>query len=208
MTADTPDQPGHGASGNGSATRPDHQATDIQANNNQTSGGHAPPADGLPPSPFDKPTPDGAATTVSAVLGEIVWLLTQSPLHKQFFLSDLEWLVMTPIVLQQFRLFYQDAPPEQGGRRPIGVTLWGLVSDDVEARLAEGTTRLRPQDWHSGQRAWVVEVVAPFGGGDAMVADLKRTVFPDQELRVLTLVDGRREVKVMVGGVDDTGLCG
>ncbi len=59
---------------------------------------------------------------------------------------------------------------------------------------------------------WPVRNGKPKGrkacGGDAMVADLKRTVFPDQELRVLTLVDGRREVKVMVGGVDDTGLCG
>ena len=39
--------------------------------------------------------PAAAARTVSAVLGEIVWLLTQSAQHKQaFFLGDLEWMAM------------------------------------------------------------------------------------------------------------------
>jgi cytolysin-activating lysine-acyltransferase len=105
--------------------------------------------------------------------------------------------VMTPVILQQFRMFYQDAPPEQGGRRPIGVILWGTVSADVDAMLARGTNRLRPQDWKSGDTAWVVEVIAPFGGGDAMVADLKAKVFAGRELRALVIKDGRREVRVM-----------
>ena len=141
--------------------------------------------------------PAGAAQTVSQVLGEIVWLMSQSPAHKQFFIDDLEWLVMTPIMLQQFRLYYQDAPPAQGGKRPIGVVLWGLVSDEVDARLTAGTTRLRPHDWKSGDKAWVVEVIAPFGGGDAMVADLKAQVFKDRELRALVVKDGKREVRVV-----------
>ncbi|MEQ1697584.1 MAG: hypothetical protein ABL901_17255 [Hyphomicrobiaceae bacterium] len=43
--------------------------------------------------PFKNPEPVGAAKTVSAVLGEIVWLMSQSKLHKSFFISDLEWPV-------------------------------------------------------------------------------------------------------------------
>ena len=147
------------------------------------------------PSPFDEPAPEGSAQTVSQVLGEIVWLMSQSPMHKQFVVADLEWLVMTPVILQQFRIFYQDAPPEQGGRRPIGVILWGTVSPEVDAMLTQGTNRLRPQDWKSGDKAWVVEVIAPFGGGDAMVADLKAKVFAGRELRALVMTDGRREVR-------------
>ncbi len=112
-------------------------------------------------------------------------------------IADLEWLVMTPVILQQFRMFYQDAPPEQGGRRPIGVILWGTVSPEIDAMLTQGTNRLRPQDWKSGDAAWVVEVIAPFGGGDAMVADLKAQVFKDRELRALVVKDGKREVRVV-----------
>jgi hypothetical protein len=66
---------------------------------------------------------------VSEVLGEIVWLMSQSPIHKQFYISDLEWFVMTPVLLQQFRIFYaQD--------RPVGVLLWAFASNKVEAPRA------------------------------------------------------------------------
>jgi cytolysin-activating lysine-acyltransferase len=64
---------------------------------------------------------------------------------------------MTPVLLKQFRLFYAKD-------RPIGVALWGFVNDEVEERLKAGTTKLRPQDWKSGDKLWVVEVIAPFGG--------------------------------------------
>ena len=68
---------------------------------------------------------------------------------------------------------------------------------EVSRFLQRGTTRLRPQDWKSGDRLWVVEVIAPFGGQDAMVADLKAKVFPDEALKVLALVDGRKVVRVV-----------
>src|SRR5436190_902353 len=46
------------------------------------------------------------AKTVAQVLGEITWLMTQSPRHKAIALGDLEWLVMPAILLRQFRIFY------------------------------------------------------------------------------------------------------
>ncbi len=71
--------------------------------------------------------------------------------------------------------------------------------------LEQGTTRMRPQDWKSGERLWVmrqraskkVEVIAPFGGQDAMVADLKAKVFPEEKLKVLALVDGKKVVRTI-----------
>ena len=136
-------------------------------------------------------TPERHANTVSAVLGEIVWLMSQSPLHKQFFISDLEWFVMTPILHQQFRLFYAK-------NKPVGVVLWAFVDDEVAKRLSEGTSKLRPQDWKSGDQLWVVESIAPFGGPEAMIKNLKDQVFADKELRYLTMsADGKKEVKVL-----------
>jgi cytolysin-activating lysine-acyltransferase len=140
---------------------------------------------------FSKPAPEAAAKKMSEVLGEIVWLMSQSPLHKQFFIADLEWFVMTPLLLQQFRLFYAKD-------RPMGVAFWGFVSEEVEERLKTGTSRLRPQDWKSGDRLWVVEVVAPFGGVEEMVKDLKAKVFKDREVKFLGLTsDGHKQVLAM-----------
>ena len=139
---------------------------------------------------FTKPAPDGAAKKVSEVLGEIVWLMSQSPLHKQFFISDLEWFVMTPVLLQQFRLFYDQD-------KPVGVVFWATVDAEVEARLAAGTSKLRPQDWKSGEALWVVEVIAPFGGAEAMVQDLKAKVFAGREMKFLAVGEKGKEVRAM-----------
>jgi hemolysin-activating ACP:hemolysin acyltransferase len=53
---------------------------------------------------------------------------------------------------------------------------------------------LRPKDWKSGPQAWVVEVIAAFGGGDAMNADLKQAMFPATLLRVL-VADASGEIE-------------
>jgi cytolysin-activating lysine-acyltransferase len=139
---------------------------------------------------FDQPAPAGAAKRTSEVLGEITWLMSQSPLHKQLFISDLEWLVMTPMMLQQFRLFYDQT-------KPVGVVFWASVSEEVEARLAAGNARMRPQDWKSGDRLWVVEVIAPFGKGEEMVRDLKIQVFAERALKVSTMGPKGREIKTL-----------
>jgi cytolysin-activating lysine-acyltransferase len=148
--------------------------------------------------PFSHEPPEGHAKTMSAVLGEIVWLMSQSPLHKQFFISDLEWFIMTPALLQQFRTFYATD-------RPIGVVLWANVSDEVAERLAAGTTKLRPAEpvpakagnWKSGDKLWVVEVIAPFGGAEEMVKDLKEKVFPTKPVHFLSVNKDGKQVRVL-----------
>ena len=124
--------------------------------------------------PFSLPPPEGHAKTMIQVLGEIVWLMSQSPLHKQMFIADLEWLVMAPALLQQFRLYY-DSGDANNAPKPIGVVFWAEVDGEVAGRLSQGVGRLRPQDWKSGaavpedqRQLWVVEVIAPFGGAEEM----------------------------------------
>jgi cytolysin-activating lysine-acyltransferase len=95
--------------------------------------------------------------TVSQVLGEITWLMTQSPRHKSIPLGDLEWLLMPAILLRQFRIFYQ-------GEQPVGVVLWALVDDQVAKRIDGGDKRLTAVEWKSGGIMRIVELVAPFGG--------------------------------------------
>jgi cytolysin-activating lysine-acyltransferase len=95
--------------------------------------------------------------TVAQVLGEITWLMTQSPRHKAIPLSDLEWLLMPAILLRQFRIFYKD-------EQPVGVALWALVDDLVAKRIDGGDKRLTAVEWKSGAKLRIVELVAPFGG--------------------------------------------
>ena len=139
---------------------------------------------------FTEPTPgmDAGGKTIANMLGEITWLMSQSQAHKNFFISDLEWMVMTPILLQQFRVFYSKD-------RPIGCILWGKVNEEVASRLSAGNARLKPQDWKSGEELWIVDIIAPYGGQDEMIKDLKEKVFAEQALKFLGVVDGKLQVQ-------------
>ena len=97
-----------------------------------------------------------AAETVSQVLGEITWLMTQSMRHKSLPLGDLEWFLMPAILLKQFRIFYK-------GEQPVGVALWALVDETVAKRIDGGDKRLSAVEWKSGTNIRIIDVVAPFG---------------------------------------------
>lgn len=92
------------------ATGVSHVACGSSFNTGNHAAGAGLECDGLP------------SKTVSQVLGEITWLMTQSPRHKAIPLGDLEWLLMPAILLRQFRIFYK-------GEQPVGVALWALADE-------------------------------------------------------------------------------
>lgn len=112
------------------------------------------------------PPAAGAPTDKITVLGHAAWLMSHSPLHRYFFLADLEWMLVPPVAQQQFRLW-------MGQGRPEGFATWALVDDAVEARLKAGHKRLAPNEWTCGPHLWLMDLVAPFGGADNALTDLK-----------------------------------
>lgn len=129
--------------------------------------------------------------TVAAALGEVTWLLTQSQSHRYaLFVADLEWLVMPALQTGQYRLFYNEG-------KPAGLAVWAYASDGAETRLASGS-RLAVTEWRSGPNLWLVELIAPFGAQEAMLKDLRKTVFAGKKFKFLrTHPDGKRETVEM-----------
>ncbi len=112
--------------------------------------------------------------TISHLLGEMTWLLSQSPLHRHFAIGDLEWLVMPPLIHQQFYIF-------RDGDRPVGLALWAKCRPEAEAKLDKGMiepeNRLTLEEWNNGPQIWLVDLVAPFADQqnkhrEIMLADL------------------------------------
>ena len=112
--------------------------------------------------------------TVSHLLGEMTWLLTQSPLHKEFSLADLEWMVMPALIHQQFYLF-------RDGDQPVGLAMWAKCKPEAVAKLDRGMiepeNRLTLEEWTSGDQVWLVDLIAPFANAEnkqreIMIADL------------------------------------
>lgn len=128
-----------------------------------------------------KPSPEQllrlAFARASQVFGQAVSLFMQSPQHRHLLLSDLEWRVIPPIALQQYRLV-------QHRGTPAGFISWALVDEATEKRLQQPDFRLRPQDWTSGKRVWIVDIVAPAAQKEMLVEKLKAELFEGREVKV------------------------
>ncbi len=118
------------------------------------------------------------ANRVTAI-GHAIWLMSRSALHKHLMITDIEWLLMPPIMLGQFHL-WQD----QG--RPHGFASWAYFGEEQEERIAnKGIRRLMPTDWKTGEALWLIDFVAPFGQQEAMVKDLREKVLPGKRMKML-----------------------
>ncbi|WP_417624702.1 toxin-activating lysine-acyltransferase [Paremcibacter congregatus] len=151
--------------------------------------------------------------TVARMLGEIVWIMTQSPGHKHFALSDLEWMVMPALLLEQYRIF-------RNGDQPLGVALWAYLSPEAEEKLKAGAGRLRPDEWavgmtldpedgverKAGGALWLVDLICPFHTpenkmADQMLADMITGPFKGKKFKFHHTDPATGERKVMeLGG--------
>jgi cytolysin-activating lysine-acyltransferase len=167
----------------------------------------------------------GGPVNVADALGQIVWLFSQSGMHRHLKIADLEWSVMPAILAEQFRIFRFGPLPglEQVDRSalapgftvegleqmPLGVALWANLSAEGEAKLERGE-RLDASDWNAGDRLWLVELISPFATPEnklteLMFADLVSGPFRGREFS-LHRTDVQTGVKhrVRFGGTTDS----
>ncbi len=118
------------------------------------------------------------------MFGQVVWLLMQSPAHKHLFLNDMEWLVLPAIQANQFRVWQQNG-------MPIVYASWAWLDQDAEARMKANIKKLAPMDWpkatagDSDESLWLIDLIAPFGGMEEAIKDLKENVFQGQSVKML-----------------------
>lgn len=162
---------------------------------------------------------EAGAKTLGSMIGEIVWLMSQSPIHKHLSLADLEWALMPPVILGQYKLF-------RDGKKPVGAALWGYLSPEAEEKLKD-VGRLAPQDWGNNARLdqeqglvptpggtlWLVELIAPFHSEankhrEQMLADLMQSALKDKPFKLMHVnpETGRREEIVLGGNNTDKGF--
>ena len=112
------------------------------------------------------------------LLGPVVWLYMHAPSHKHLFLTDVEWMIIPPMALNQYKLYMKE-------EAPLAYASWALVDEETEKRLLSGRIRLAPKDWKSGDRLWLIDLVAPFGGGKDVLKDIRDNVFPSRPIKQL-----------------------
>ncbi len=159
------------------------------------------PSAPLPPSPASEVRGDPLDAVVALareqsakvmrkvpLLGTVSWLMLASQSTRHALLSDLEWRVMPPLMLNQAKVYLRD-------ETPVAFVSWARLSPEVARRFRCLPHRLTPADWHSGEEFWVVDLLAPFGGAREVMKDLRENVLPGQVVRQLALA-GEPEAEV------------
>ncbi|CAA7616084.1 hypothetical protein MTBLM5_190012 [Magnetospirillum sp. LM-5] len=112
-----------------------------------------------------KPPQKGPATPAQ-LLGEVMFLALKSPDHRGLTLAELESRLLPPLTLGQFRLW-------RVGGRPVGFASWAMAAD--QGSLPPFTTP-SAADWRAGPFPVLVDLIAPFGGGEGFERDWREKV--------------------------------
>lgn len=103
------------------------------------------------------------AQTFGSAMGQAVWLMTMSKLHRDLPIRDIEKLVATPILLKQFKLYSKD-------KQPVAFLSWASVSDAINDGFSNDSWReMELADWRSGPNLVVVDCVSPFADRQVFV---------------------------------------
>lgn len=137
-----------------------------------------------------------ATRTGLSMLGEIAWLMAQSPLHRSWPLESLMQWVAPALALKQCRTYHRD-------QRPVAYVSWARLSRETEEAYVLNPRGLQPANWNNGQRLWVIDLIAPFGDGGTVIRDLRTGLFRDEVVRALRVKPGDDQMRIIyLHGVD------
>jgi hemolysin-activating ACP:hemolysin acyltransferase len=139
-----------------------------------------------------------------AAFAKIVSLLMHSPAHKHLHVSDLTWLVVPPLLADQFAIV--EALQEGAALpSPYAAALWARVSPELDRRLSEDKDRsvkLTADEWQSGDIFWIIDAVGHPTIVPAFLEELVATHFPGQHPKMRVI--GKQGVpKTVFVGLDD-----
>lgn len=112
------------------------------------------------------------------VLGAVSWLMMQHSATRHTLLSELEWRVMPPLMLDQAKLYMRD-------KAPLAYVSWAMLSDETAQRYQQAPHHLSPADWQGGSQIWLIDLVAPFGGAQTIWTELSEGQFKGQTIHRL-----------------------
>jgi cytolysin-activating lysine-acyltransferase len=184
----------------------------VMTSNGQANGDNGPRA----PAPAAKAAGairDARQAHMGQAFSQVIAVLMRDPAFRQMRLSDLEWLVIPPLMCGQYKLAQAPVqqmmgqatdpakPPEGGVLVPVAVGLWARVSAQVDKRLAETldkNVRLRPSEWTSGERLWLMAAAGDPRAVPHFVDQLAKTEFKGRVVRMrLRGPDGKITIRTI-----------
>ena len=136
-------------------------------------------------------------------LGEVMSVLMRAPQFRALPLSEVQSLVVPPLSLGQF-LIAEARSKSQGYVTPVATALWAKVSNEVDRKLSEELDqpiRLAPDDWKSGDNAWLIVLAGNAQAIGPLLKKFQETSLKGQPLKMRAKgKDGKTVVRTFTGG--------
>lgn len=119
--------------------------------------------------PIDKIKLDEFRSKIHLSIGQIVLLMINLPRYRNQTLADLSHLVLEPLLRDRISIATarpKDSDEDSEAETLAGVAIWASVSDAVDAKIREQISggsfpvRLNTNDWASGDKLWLLDIVA------------------------------------------------
>jgi cytolysin-activating lysine-acyltransferase len=167
-------------------------------------------------------------TRLHAAVGQVVLALSQVPRYRHSSPktrgADLQDLVLEPLMrgpLDQASIAIatsdgagNDGHAKDSGGVLAGIAIWATVSDSVDVKIREQIKggafpiHLKPDDWTSGDKAWLLDVIAPSQKmASSVLANFKQVVKDGAEVRIHPIVARQVDPELLkkMGAVADGG---
>lgn len=112
----------------------------------------------------------GIKTAIHSSFGQVVLAMSSVPRYRHQSLADLAHLVIDPLARDCIAIASpkpaSDSDPK-AALAPAAIAIWASVSEEVEVKLKEQIkagvfpVRLKPSEWKSGEKVWLLDVIAP-----------------------------------------------
>ena len=125
-------------------------------------------------------------------VGQVVLAMMNLPRYRHLTLADLNQFVLDPLMAD--RVAIASTRDEDGHEALAGIAIWAGVSDEVDAKIAEQVKaglfpiRLSSEDWASGDKVWLLDVVAANRKAATAVLANFRQIAGDRGVRIHPIV--------------------
>lgn len=111
-------------------------------------------------------------------LVDVILLMLQSDLHRNFLIKDLERLVIPPLMHGKMSVIYStDYTGMSATYTPRGLYSYAFLDEEAEKGYMDGSRKLQPEDWQNGPgdgTLWVIDFIAPYNNARTIARQVQK----------------------------------
>ncbi|MEH6633719.1 MAG: toxin-activating lysine-acyltransferase [Halopseudomonas aestusnigri] len=122
--------------------------------------------------------------------GKIMWLWSNSTLHKSWPVALQTRFVLPPVLQNQFTILERDGVPR-------AYCSWAWLNLETETKFILDPNSLEPEDWSCGDRLWFIDCICPFAASDTRALRLRMAEkFPREVARALRVKPKQKNARI------------